>query len=143
MKKILLVALILAGFATSQKADAQLRVGVNINIGDQPSWRPSGYDYAEYYYLPDIETYYWVPRKQFVYLSNGRWVFSASLPSHYRGYDLYDGRKVVINRRDAYRYFDEDRGRYGGNRYYQPSYNYRHDNGKHNGWNKHQRGWRN
>ena len=35
-----------------------------------------GYDYAEYYYLPDIEAYYYIPRRQFVYMAGGHWVFS-------------------------------------------------------------------
>ena len=131
MKKLLLAAgLLVGGFAVTEKAEAQVRVGVNINIGQQPPWRPAGYDYVEYYYLPDIETYYYVPRQQFVYLSNGRWVFSASLPSRYRGYDLYGGYKVVINRPDAYRYYQQDRVRYV------PRQQYRHDNGNHNGWYK-------
>ena len=131
MKKLLLAAgLLVGGFGVTDKAEAQVRVGVNINIGQQPPWRPAGYDYVEYYYLPDIETYYYVPRQQFVYLSNGRWVFSASLPSRYRGYDLYGGYKVVINRPDAYRYYQQDRVRYV------PRQQYRHDNGNHNGWYK-------
>src|SRR5262249_32285791 len=99
MKKIFVASVLLvASLAFVQRSDAQVRVGVQINIGDQPAWRPAGYDYVEYYYLPDIETYYYVPRHQFVYLSNGRWVFSASLPVWYRDYDLYSGYKVVVNR---------------------------------------------
>ena len=135
MKKMLLGAtLVLSSLAFTNKTEAQVRVGVNINIGDQPAWRDPGYDYVEYYYLPDIQTYYYVPRHQFVYLTNGRWVFSASLPARYRGYDLYGGYKVVVNRPNAYRYYEQDRVRYRGN-YYKP-----HDNGRHNGWYKQKKG---
>jgi len=138
MKKIVLGAcLLLAGtVAITEKSEAQVRVGVNINIGDQPRWRAPGYDYVEYYYLPDIESYYYVPRHQFVYLSNGRWVFSASLPSRYRNYDLYSGYKVVVNRPDAYRYYEQDRTRYHGRNNFRNDRYERHDNGRHNGWNK-------
>lgn len=115
-----------------QPANAQVRVGININIGDQPRWRPAGYDYVEYYYLPDIETYYYVPGHQFVYLSNGRWVFSASLPYRYRSYNLYSGTKVVINRPNAYYYYPEHRVKYGNRKF-------KHDNGRHNGWYKKQK----
>src|SRR6266404_9435922 len=109
MKKWLIgTGLILASLGFVQKTEAQVRVGIHINIGDQPSWRAPGYDYVEYYYLPDIECYYYVPRRQFVYLSNGSWVFSASLPGRYRDYDLYTGYKVVVNRPNAYNYFNED-----------------------------------
>lgn len=110
-------------------SQAQIRVGVNINIGDQPRWRPAGYDYVEYYYLPDIQTYYYVPSHQFIYLSNGRWVFSASLPYRYRDYNLYSGYKVVINQPNAYRYYDQHRVRYAPREV-------RHDNGRHRGWYK-------
>lgn len=123
--------LLLAGFAFVPSS-AQVRVGVTINIGDQPRWRLAGYDYVEYYYLPDIETYYYVPTHQFIYLSNGRWVFSASLPNQYRSYNLYSGYKVVINRPNAYYYYKEHRVRYG------PKV-YKHDNGRHKGWQKQKR----
>ncbi|HEY6063452.1 MAG TPA: hypothetical protein VIV35_07570 [Chitinophagaceae bacterium] len=134
MKKLLIGAgLILASLGFAQKTEAQIRVGIHINIGDQPSWRVPGYDYVEYYYLPDIECYYYVPRHQFIYLSNGRWVFSASLPGRCRDYDLYSGYKVVVNRPNAYDYFDQDRQRYGKR-------NEHHDNGRHLGWYKHHGG---
>src|SRR6185436_8892941 len=71
MKKLLIVTVFFAAcFMNSQNASAQVRVNVNVNIGDQPRWRVAGYDYVEYYYLPDIETYYYVPSHQFIYLSN-------------------------------------------------------------------------
>lgn len=126
-KKLLAVAILIAGSLTFQSLQAQVRVNLNINVGQQPPWRLSGYDYVEYYYLPDIECYYYVPSRQFIYLSNGRWVFSASLPYRYRNYNLYSGYKVVVNRPNAYRYYDEDHRRYDR------SY-YKHDNGRHNGW---------
>lgn len=130
-KTILALAIVIAASMTAQTVQAQVRIGVNINIGQQPAWRLSGYDYVEYYYLPDIECYYYVPKRQFIYMSDGRWVFSASLPYRYRNYNLYSGYKVVVNRPNAYRYYNEDRRRYA--RSYS---NYRHDNGRHNGWNK-------
>ena len=58
--KTIILALIATfiSLSFSQKASAQVKVGVNINIGSQPEWGPRGYDYVEYYYLPDIEMYY-------------------------------------------------------------------------------------
>ena len=98
MKKIIFITTILFACITASKnSNAQVRVGVNINIGSQPEWGPVGYDYVDYYYLPDIDAYYYVPERQFIYLSNGRWVFATSLPVAYRHYDLYSGYKVVIN----------------------------------------------
>ena len=91
------------------QAQAQVHVNVDINIGSQPAWGPTGYDRVDYYYLPDIETYYSVPQHQFIYVDGGRWVFAASLPARCQNYDLYRGYKVVINdprpwmRHDVYR----------------------------------------
>ena len=116
MKKIILCAAIFLSAVVFKQASAQIRLHVNINIGSQPVWGPVGYDYAEYYYLPDIETYYYVPSHQFIYLSNGRWIFAASLPPRYRNYDLYSGYKVVVNEPRPYLHFDEDRTRYAGYR---------------------------
>jgi len=110
MKKFLWVLLVAGGFTISKPSTAQ--VNVNINIGSQPTWGPVGYDYVEYYYLPDIEVYYYVPRRQFVYLSNGKWIFVSSLPSRYRSYNLYSGYKVVINQPRPYLYFSTHKVKY-------------------------------
>jgi hypothetical protein len=134
MKKILVAAsFLIAGMVCfSTRSEAQIRVGLHLNIGDQPSWRSPGYDYVEYYYLPDLQAYYYVPRHQFIYMSNGRWVFSSSLPGRYSGYDLHSGYKVVVNRPNAYRYFEQDRMRYRPRN----NWNDRHDNGRHRDWNR-------
>jgi hypothetical protein len=118
MKRILLLGTLIIGGVLVNKADAQ--VHVSVNIGAQPEWGPSGYDYAEYYYLPDIESYYYVPTRQFTYFYRGRWVTSAYLPPRYRNYNLYSGYKVVINERNPWSHFNDHRGRYA-------NYRYRHD----------------
>ena len=97
MKKTILIVTILLGGFLFQTASAQIRVRLNVNIATQPIWGPVGYDHAEYYYMPDIDVFYCVPRQQYVYQQRGRWIFSASLPFQYRSYDLYSGYKVVIN----------------------------------------------
>lgn len=84
---------------------AHTQVSVNINIGAQPVWGPVGYDYVDYYYMPDIEVYYYVPTHQFVYPTNGRWIFATSLPLRYRTYNIYSGYKVVINEPRPYLHF--------------------------------------
>ena len=113
MKKIIVAGLFFL-LATTKQSDAQVSVNLNINIGSQPVWGPVGYDYVEYYYLPDIEAYYYVPGQQFVFFSNGRWVFSAYLPAVYRNYNLYSGYKVVINQPRAYQYFNSHKIKYAG-----------------------------
>jgi hypothetical protein len=119
MKKILLLGTIAAGslFAAT---NAEAQVSVSVNIGMQPAWGPAGYDYAEYYYLPEVEAYYSVPRRQFVYIDRGNWVFAAALPGRCGNYDLYAGYKVVINQRDPWCQFNNHRMQYA-------PYRYRHD----------------
>jgi len=99
MKKLFLIFALFIG-AMLYKAEAQIHV--NINIGNQPVWGPVGYDYVDYYYLPDLDVYYNVPRQQFVYFDFGRWIFAASLPSRFGRYDLFNTYKVVINERNPW-----------------------------------------
>jgi len=162
MKKILLISAIALTAFTYQ---AKSQVSVNINIGRQPVWGPVGYDYVDYYYLPDYDVYYDVPRGMFVYFDFGRWNFAATLPPRYGRYDLYHSYKVVINAREPWlresyyrsqyaryrghyqpvirdsrdRRYYEERERYGRERYNnrkEDNGNYGRDNGRGNGgWN--------
>jgi len=73
------------------------QISVNVNLGLQPSWGPVGYSSVDYYYIPDVQSYYDVRATQFIYLSNGAWIRSSRLPYQYRSYDLNRGYKVVLN----------------------------------------------
>lgn len=133
------IMLTFAAIAFVNTSNAQVKVGININIGDQPEWGPAGYDYAEYYYMPDIETYYYVPQRQFVYFSGNRWVFSNALPPAYAGYNLYSGYKVVFKTHDAYKQFNNHRVKYVRYKNYnggQVIIKNKHDNGNHYGQDK-------
>lgn len=95
-KAILILALLFSGFIF-QSATAQVQVRFNVNIATQPVWGPVGYDHVEYYYLPDIDAFYYVPRHQYIYQDRGRWIFTSTLPSRFGTYNFYNGYKVVIN----------------------------------------------
>jgi hypothetical protein len=95
MKRIFLA--VLFGVASLTSISTKAQVNLNINIGSQPQWGPTGYDHVDYYYLPDVDAYYNVPAKQYVYLNDGNWVWRNNLPSRYSGYDLYNSYKVVMN----------------------------------------------
>lgn len=110
MKKLIYASLLFLTVFAVQHAKAQLNV--NVNIGSQPLWGPVGYDHAEYYYLPDIESYYYVPKRQFIYLNGGTWAFTTALPASYRSYNLYNGYKVVINSPKPYLNFKNDKVKY-------------------------------
>ncbi|WP_300568547.1 hypothetical protein [Flavobacterium sp.] len=112
MKTLKLIAIGLFFFASFSM---QSQVSVNVNIGSPPAWGPVGYTEVEYYYLPDIEVYYDVPRAQYIYLNGGHWIHSRYLPRPYRGYDLYSGYKVVLNDyhgRTPYVYFKDHKVKY-------------------------------
>ena len=95
MKKLILVTMLALASVIALPALAQ--VNVNINIGSQPKWGPTGYNHVDYYYMPEIESYYYVPTKKFIYYSGNTWVHTRTLPARYRNYDLYSGPKYVIN----------------------------------------------
>lgn len=77
-------------------------INININLDKQPAWGPVGYDYVEYYYVPDLNIYYDVINSLFYYYSRGSWVSGQYLPSDYRKYDFYNLYKVVINERQPW-----------------------------------------
>lgn len=114
-----LLVLILAMFLGST-VDAQIRLNLSFNFDRQPVWGPTGYDRVEYYYLPDIEVYYNVPLHRYYYFARGRWMSSSSLPSRYRGFDLYRSYKVVVNEPSPYRNHNRYKEQYS-------SYRGRHD----------------
>ncbi|MDD4921707.1 MAG: hypothetical protein PHS30_04410 [Bacteroidales bacterium] len=67
-----------------------------------PQWAPPYYSGARYYYLPDIESYYDLSVNEFIYLRNGVWVYSQSMPSMYADFDLNNCFSIVLNV-DVYR----------------------------------------
>ncbi|HEY9004461.1 MAG TPA: hypothetical protein VIM89_24095 [Mucilaginibacter sp.] len=120
MKKIIFAAAIILGCFSIKAANAQVHLSVGINIGSQPDWGPTGYDHADYYYMPDIDAYYDVNAHQYVYSNNNVWVHTASLPPRYANYDVYHGYKVVVNERTPWVHNDVYRKKYA-------SYKGRHD----------------
>lgn len=112
MKKILYAIVLLTGTVILSAQQGRAQVSFDINIGRQPQWGPSGYDRAGFYYLPDIDTYYHVDRRQFIYQEGGKWVFRTNLPRRYRNYDLYNGYKVVINEDNPWLEHQRNRRRY-------------------------------
>ncbi len=88
--------LLTIGLVLCLSSVVQAQVSVNVNIGSPPLWGPVGYTEVQYYYLPDVEAYYDVHTSMFIYFVDGIWIHRAYLPKRYRGYDLYNGYKVVL-----------------------------------------------
>ncbi len=116
MKKLVFTAVILFGCLLFKTADAQLTISAGVNIGNQPSWGPVGYNNARYYYIPDIDAYYDVPAHVYVYRENNVWVHRGYLPPRFRNWDRYHSYKVVINDRNPWERHEQWRSRYAGYR---------------------------
>lgn len=98
MKKLVIALGLFFAMGLSDSLQAQnISVNVNINLDKQPAWGPVGYDYAQFYYFPDLDLYYDVTNTLFYYLSGGKWTSIRYLPAKYRKYDLYGLYKVVLN----------------------------------------------
>ena len=115
-----LIAAVLMLGALSAPANAQVCFSFGFNVDRQPIWGPTGYDHVDYYYFPDIDVYYYVPQHRYYYSDRGRWRNSSSMPSRYRGFDLYHSYKVVVNDPTPYRNDQMYRDKYA-------SYKGRHD----------------
>ncbi len=97
------IFLIIAALLFMGTVHAQVGASINLNIGTQPVWGPTGYDHVDYYYLPDIDAYYNVSQHQFFYNENGRWIGRSRLPARYHSYDINNSYKVVVNEREPWR----------------------------------------
>lgn len=116
---MIVILLLLAGVGYFNPVRAQ-HVYVQANIGVQPLWGPAGYDYVEYYYLPELDVFYYVPGQEFVYWNGFTWVFTPVLPAWYGRYDLYTTYKVVINTPRPYLHHTVYVNRYSAYRYHPP-----------------------
>ncbi len=155
MKKLLLSAMFVTAFFVYNESQAQVRFNINLNIGARPAWGVPGNYAGDYYYLPEIDSYYDIPSHEFIYFDGRTWVYASELPYIYRDYDLYRGYKVVINEprpylhcdfyRDRYRsYYNTYRPQvvigsrnpygYDNERFSRERWEDRHDNGR-RGWN--------
>ena len=97
--KLIVVALFFAVCFAYNPAQAQ--TSINVNIGSQAVWGPVGYDYVEYYYLPEADAFYYVPTAEFIYWSGPKRVTAAFLPPTYH-INLYSTYKVVVNEPKPY-----------------------------------------
>jgi hypothetical protein len=97
MRKLMLIFSLglMIGLANVYRAEAQVHVSINIDI--QPAWGPSGYHYAEFYYIPELNIYYDVINGLFHYYNRRRWISAPYLPAMYSSYDFYSLYKVVLN----------------------------------------------
>ena len=66
-------------------------------VYENPHWAPPVYPGIRYYYLPDIECYYDIHSREFIYLDHARWMYSPTLPYMYPGFDLNNCFVIIVN----------------------------------------------
>jgi hypothetical protein len=66
-------------------------------VYENPQWAPPVYPGIRYYYLPDIECYYDIYSREFIFLDHAQWIYSPTLPYMYPGFDLNNCFVVVVN----------------------------------------------
>jgi hypothetical protein len=106
--KLLLSAILLIAFST-----LHAQVEVKTTTTTLPDWGVAGADNAHYYYIPDIESYYDISGRNFVYMNDGKWVKTPEPPVTYKDYDLYNGYKVVLtDDKEPYAEYDKMKVKY-------------------------------
>ncbi len=136
--KLLVIALC---FATAANSQISTRKVVKVQA---PIWAQSNDVAANYYYLPEIDTYYDVPAQQFIYLNNSNvWVKTNRLPSSQKTYDLKNGKIIYLTEykgRKPYLHHKSHKAKYYGITQKHDNAKYvkvKSDNGKHLGQKKH------
>ena len=103
LKSIFAVAIVLAAFTftgcgTTYYGATEQRSYYDDYSYNSPTWGPSYYAGARYYYFPDIETYYDLATRDYIFLNNGQWIYLQNLPPFYSYFDLQNSFIVIINR---------------------------------------------
>lgn len=104
MRRLLLATLISLGGLVATTEQTQAQLNVNINIGQQPLWGPVGHDYAQFYYIPQMNVYYDVINALFYFQQGRRWINARVLPPRFGHFDLYNMHKIVMNQHNPFRH---------------------------------------
>lgn len=123
MKTLKLIATGIILFAAA--ATSQAQVSINLNIGTpavvvRPAWVPQNHVNVDFYYIPEIQSYYDVSAGLYVYLDNGNWCRTRYVPVRYRNYNLNHARRIELRGYHGsrpYTYYNCHNERYSNNRY--------------------------
>ena len=91
-----ILKLIVLGICLSVSSISQAQVSVNVSVPKPPVWGPV-VTTQQYYYLPEIESYYDIRESQFITQNNGSWVRTKTLPSRFKTYNLNNGQVVILD----------------------------------------------
>lgn len=123
MKTIQLIA---AGIILFAASTSQAQVSINVNLGSpvvvaQPTWVPQNHSNVDFYYIPDIQSYYDVNNSVYVYRNNGNWCRTRYVPVQYLNYNLNHAHRVALrgyHGNQPYAYYNNHTVRYNNNRDY-------------------------
>jgi len=93
------VFLLCAINATAQATKVDRTYGPKITVRpatQAPVWAKAAPANVNYYYLPDLDTYYDVPAKRYIYMNNGTWVKRSTLPTWHKGYNMANSNPVYL-----------------------------------------------
>ena len=92
--EIALVALLgLLVLGSAPAAQAQMRVGVQLGA---PAWGPPVGRHMQYYYIPELDAYYDLYNRAYLFFDGYSWVSSYALPPAYAGLDPYQFHPVPL-----------------------------------------------
>jgi hypothetical protein len=98
--------------------NSSAQVNVNVNINALPDWAPARYvPETRYYYIPELQVYYDIPSKMYIYPHKKGWVRNKKLPKHYAKYNLNTCHKVSLYDigPNPYAHYDMHRKKYPQN----------------------------
>lgn len=90
IKKVFLLVLFFASFISNAQATEEKTTATEAKATE-----------LRYYYYPNIEAYFDLQEKTYLYKDKGEWVEAAELPKNYGGYSLYNKVKVNITDYDG------------------------------------------
>lgn len=163
MKKLIILSAIAAsGLFYAKTANAQISIHLGFNIPvrhvyvpapqpvvvqDEPVYDddnvPADYN-DDYYYLPEVEAYYCVPRHCYYYNDGSSWVSAAYLPGAYRNYNWRTAVRYEVRAPRPYMRHDFYRSRWGGYAGDRANWGHRFDNRYNGGYaysSRDNRGW--
>lgn len=91
LKKVILLMLLFSCYLSNAQA----------STNELSSITPPKKTEVRYWYFPNIEAYFDLQEKVYLYKDKGEWNEAEELPANYGGYSLYNKVKVVIEDYDG------------------------------------------
>jgi hypothetical protein len=73
-----------------------------------------------YYYYPNLQAYFDTHTSTYIYTQNGEWIEGSEIPSGFRGYSMYNTKRVAIEDYEGdtpFEFFAEHKKQFPANHY--------------------------